>query len=186
MTAPIARVATAPGRGVRRLDYRASTLEPRGRRRLTIVVAAVLVSLLVVVTLLAVLLVRAHARDTAATEATEVARDATATLLSYDAATLDTDLERSRELIAPSFAPEFNRLAADLIGPSAQQTKLVTRAEVLRTAVVAAEPDRVEVLAFLRQTTTRPGTEPAITGSRATVTLTRDGARWLVAGLQPV
>lgn len=186
MTAAISRFGTAPIRAVRRLDRGARTLGPRARRTLTVVVALVVVIAVAAVTVLAVLLIRAHSRDTAAAEATASARDSVATLLSYDASALDADLGRSRSLIAPEFGPEFDRLVEQLIAPSARQTKLVTRAEVLRTAAISAEPDRVEVLAFLRQTTTRPGSEPAITGSRATVTLTRDGGRWLVAGLSPV
>lgn len=173
-----AGAAAAVGRRLGRASRRARVV-------VTSVAAVLVLTAAVAVTVLAPMALRADASQQA-TEAQELARGAAEQLLSYDAATLEQDLAESRSLVAREFAAEFENLVTTLIAPATRQSSLQTRASVERSAVVTAEPDRVEVLVFLTQETTRPGQEPVPSSSRGLVTVVHDGARWLVSGLSPV
>lgn len=108
-------------------------------------------------------------------------------VLSYQAATIDDDLQRARAHLTGDFADEFTRLTNDLIVPTAKQDAITTRAEVTAKSVVDAQPDRVVTLLFITQTTTGSAfPEPKVDGSRVQVTFVDVDGRWLIQDLVPL
>lgn len=108
-------------------------------------------------------------------------------VLSYQAATIEDDLQRARGHLTGDFADQFTRLTTDMIIPTAKRDGITTRAEVTGKSVVEAQPDRVVALLFITQTTTG-GTlpEPKIDGSRIQVTFVEVEGRWLIQDLVPL
>lgn len=179
------RAVTFPASALRALVPRLHGMSVRSRR-ITVVVLSGLILLGVAGTVVLGLLVHHSATsEQTRAEILDVAKRDVEQLLSYRASDLDADLARSRALIAPEFADEFDRLSTQLITPATRQNQLQTVATALRSGVISAGPDRAEVLVFLRQMTTRGDQPPTPTSSRANVTMARVDGQWLVAGLEP-
>jgi len=120
-------------------------------------------------------------------QALEAARTRTGEILGYDTATLDVDLATARAQVTGEFAHRFEEIAAQLVLPASRARSVVTRAEVVRAAVVAQTPDRVETLLFVHQVTTSAAEpQPRTSTSEIMVTMALVGDQWLVARLEPV
>ncbi|MBO0872771.1 MAG: hypothetical protein J2P19_05215 [Pseudonocardia sp.] len=127
----------------------------------------------------------ADERATSAALAEASAR--TAALLSYSAPTLDADLARAKQQVTGDFTQRFDQLANTLIAPSTREQGITTKAVVARSAVIDTKPDRVVVLLFVNQTTTKPTQpEPMRSMSQAKVTMAYVNGAWLIADLLPV
>jgi Mce-associated membrane protein len=125
--------------------------------------------------------------DAASAAALDAARTKLPLVLSYKAATLDTDLDRARQQITGTFGSQFDQLAAATIVPSTRDQKITTTATVARGAVISATPDRVETLLFVNQTTTsasRP--QPQATASQVRVVMTPVAGQWLISEVTPI
>lgn len=119
--------------------------------------------------------------------ALEAAKTRTSTLLSYSAATFDADLARAKGQVTGSLSQRFDQLAQSTIGPKARQEGLTTTATVVRAGVVDAEQDRVVVLVFVDQLTTKTSQpQPTRQASQATVTMERTSGTWLIAEMSAV
>jgi Mce-associated membrane protein len=129
--------------------------------------------------------------DTARTEAPAAAERALPVVLGYDYRHLDADLRASSGYLSPSYRKSFERTFALLKdgkdgqpGP-AVQTKAVVTASVVGTAVMDADPDRVQVLAFVNQVSKHGSEAPNLFQNRVRVSMVKQGSSWLIDGLDP-
>lgn len=119
--------------------------------------------------------------------ALEAAKTRTSTLLSYGAPTLDADLARAKQQVTGSLGQRFDQIAQSTIVPSARQDGIVTTATVVRAGVVDAEQDRVVVLVFVDQLTTKASQpQPTRQASQATVTMEKTNGTWLISEMSAV
>ncbi len=170
----------------------APTGEPASRTAL--IVAAVLALLLVAAIVVAVVVglkLRtesqvADARD----EAPAAAERAAKVVLAYNYKTLPADQKRAEAYLTKSFGKEyaknFTLLAKQKDGTPgvAVQTKTVVTSSVLGSGVMDAQADKVRVLVYVNQVSTRPGRDPQIFQNRAAMTMEKVGDRWLVDDLK--
>lgn len=133
-----------------------------------------------------------HASDQAAARAAAEAARAAANsavpqLLSYNSATVDSDLDRSRELTTGQFAEDYGKLADQVIRPTAKAEKVTTKASVSATSVATAAPEEVVLLMFLdQQTTSADRKMPRLDLTQIKVTMRDVDGRWLIADLEPL
>jgi Mce-associated membrane protein len=147
-----------------------------------------------VVALAVVLSVRHHHQeqtDTARTEAPAAAERALPVVLGYDYRHLDADLRASTGYLSSSYRTSFERTFGLLKdgkdgqpGP-AVQTKAVVTASVVGTAVMDADPDRVQVLAYVNQVSKHGSDAPSLFQNRVRVSMVKQGDSWLIDGLDP-
>lgn len=173
---------------------------PAGRRRLHVILggayAAVVLALVVAI---GVLLVQnttgwplhpkltSDAVDQARTDGLRAANDDVVALLSYDFNTVDDALKKARETLTGPFLDDYTKLTTTVVAPAAKDQNITTKATVVGSAVVSAEPTHVVALLFINQsTTTKTAPEPSSSGSRVTLTMDKVGDRWLVSALSPV
>jgi len=116
--------------------------------------------------------------------ASTAARTAVVAVLSYDYRTLDADLARGRQGLAPDFRREYERVTATSVRPVAVRQQVVTTASVPAVSVVSATRDSVEVLMFVDQLTTSVEKKNVVNVSRVQVTMVPSGGRWLVSELR--
>jgi Mce-associated membrane protein len=108
-------------------------------------------------------------------------------LLSYSAETLDADLARAKQQVAAPLAQRFDHLAESSIAPSTRQQDITTKAAVVRAGVVDAQPERVVVLMFVDQSTTRASQpQPVQQTSQTIVTMIRTHVGWLISDMSPI
>jgi Mce-associated membrane protein len=162
---------------------------PAANRRVLvpIALAAVALASLVAVAVLGWQAISASRAQSAQNAALDAARSGTTQVLSYDSKTLDADLARSRTLISGPFAAKFEDLANSVIVPAVRQQSLSTKANVVRAAVIEAQPEQVQALLFVNQTTTvgsQPGPHSATNQVR--VTMTWSDGHWLISDVQPL
>lgn len=121
-------------------------------------------------------------------DATEAAKKAVPTLLSYDHKTLAEEIDSRADLLAGSFKADYATLLRDNVLPAAQASALITTSMVNGAGVEAEDgPDHVTLLMFVNQSTGAEGQAPAKAGSRISVTMEHsDDDRWLISGLKPV
>ena len=105
-------------------------------------------------------------------------------ILSYDHKQIDEDVAQATKLMTDGFAEEYTS-TIEQVREEATATKSVVQAEVVASSVVTADPDRVEALLFVNQTTEGEQVEePRVDLNRVVVTLVRDDEQgWLVADL---
>lgn len=126
-------------------------------------------------------------REQRTAAAVDAARTRTVEVLSYDAAVLDADLDAARAHVTGELAARFDQLVADLVPPGARDQAVVSRAEVVRAAVMSTDADRVSVLLFVDRTaTSAQQPEASRSTSRLVVTMTPVAGEWLIAELRAV
>ena len=162
-----------------------ATAGPRGPGRLTVVLAAIATAVTVAVGLLAWDLERMDDRADARRAAQVVTTDSIETILSYDHAAYDEGVEAAKSLMAEEFEQEYTK-TIDTVRPEVLASESVVRAEVVASSVVSVEPERVEALLFVNQTTTGKQVEqPRVDLNRVVVTLVRgDDGAWLVSDIE--
>lgn len=163
----------------------AAAVRRRGRDRVLAVAVAAVV-LLGVAVWLAVLSSRATSLQDAREEAVASARTRVPTLLSYQHADLEADLDAALATTTGDFRADYEQILDEVVAPTAAQKRIDTAADVTAVGVVEASRDRVVVLAFVTQTTVAAGSSPSVTGSRIEVTLVPVDGEWLISGLEPV
>ena len=127
-----------------------------------------------------------QASDAAASESVAVARDVTTAILSYKAATADTELHAVRGRLTGSFLEAYTTLIEDVVIPGAKEKKISALAQVPAVASVSANPNRAVALVFVNQTVTIGNGPPTSSASSVRVTMDKIGDRWLVSGFDPV
>ena len=114
------------------------------------------------------------------------AGDATAAILSYNAATVEKDLNAARDRLTGSFLDSYTELINDVVIPGAKEQKINVQARVSAAASVSAKPKHAVALVFVDQTTTVGTGAPTNSASSVRVTLDKVEGRWLVSGFDPV
>jgi Mce-associated membrane protein len=160
-------------------------------RRTTTTLAAVAAVLAMLTTALAAVAVTRlstrHATATARTQALAAAGREVGAALSYNYKTLTADVARAEAQLTPRFRSKYKRTFASVVTPLAAKYKAVSQAVVTGAGVVSADPDRVEVLVAVSQTSSNTQVSaPRLDRSRIDVTLRRVGNRWLIDALQPI
>jgi Mce-associated membrane protein len=160
----------------------------------TLVLAILAVVLVAAVVLAGVLGVRLqHRVDVfeAGPDASAAAERALTSVLSYDYRHMEADRDRAAQFLTPSYRKQYVKNFDDLLtkGPDgspgpAEKTKAVVTADVLDTAVVDAERDRVRVIVFVNQSSVKGDGSPTLFQNRVVATMVhRDGA-WLVDNIK--
>jgi Mce-associated membrane protein len=160
----------------------------------TLVLAVLGVVLVAAVVLAAVLGMRLQQRVDvfeAGPDASAAAERALTAVLSYDYRHMEADRDRAAQFLTPSYRKEYIKNFDDLLtkGPDgtpgpAEKTKAVVTADVLDTAVVDAERDRVRVLVFVNQSSVKGDAAPTVFQNRVVATLVHQGDRWLVDNIK--
>jgi Mce-associated membrane protein len=122
----------------------------------------------------------------ASLEATQVARESTVALLSYQPDTADRQLGAARSLLTGQFQDTYTSLINDVVIPGAKQKQISSVATVPAVASVSATANHAVALVFVDQTVIVNNGAPTMTASSVKVTLDKDGDRWLISGFDPV
>ena len=130
---------------------------------------------------------KSNAAEQARVDAVRAANDDAVALLSYDYHTVDQELKKARDSVTGPFLDDYTKLTTTVVAPAARDQNIVTKAVVVGSAVVSAEPTHVVALLFINQTTTtKTAPDASQSGSRVTLTMDKVGDRWLVSALTPV
>ena len=121
-------------------------------------------------------------------EAVAPAGQAAEALLSFRYDTLDQELQSERDLMTDSYAEEFLNVFPD----QARQLTAKQQATVKSTVLAAApmecgeecSSDRVDVLVYLNSESSVRGQAPEVNPNRAVMTMSHEGDRWLVDGIE--
>lgn len=106
-------------------------------------------------------------------------------VLSYDHRTLEADKAAAVRYLTDDFRDDDYEPLFTQIEENAPSTKAVVEAAVRASAITRGGNDRVQVLLFVDQVTTNAETtEPVTYRNQVTVTMERDGDRWLVDDLR--
>ncbi len=124
--------------------------------------------------------------DAARTESVAAAREATVTMLSYRADTVEQDLMAARDRITGVFLDSYTDLVNNTVIPMAREQDISSQTRVPAAASVSAEADRAVVLVFVNQSITVGADAPTGTASSVRVTMEKVDGRWLVTGFDPV
>jgi Mce-associated membrane protein len=152
-----------------------------------IALAVLALASLVAVAVLGWQSISASRAQSAQNAALDAARTGTTQVLSYDSKTLDADLAKSRTLISGNFAAKFEDLANSVIVPAVRQQSLSTKANVVRAAVIDAQPEQVQALLFVNQTTSMSSQPaPRSATNQVRVTMTWSDGHWLISDVQPL
>lgn len=121
-----------------------------------------------------------HARSAGLNAAKSHAQE----ILAYDYRTIEEDIVRARNGTTGKFRRDYAATAERLV-PYAQEQKVVVKAAVLSASVVSAETDRVTVLLFVNQGTTKKGQEETkVDLNRVRMTLNSVDGKWLVSNVE--
>ena len=113
--------------------------------------------------------------------APSVAERAAEAILAYDHRSLDADRDAAERFMTSGFAEKYSDSFTKVVAPAARTYKAQVTAEVLGSAVVRAEEDRVKVLVFVNQTTVATNKKnPQQALNRVEFDLVRRGGSWLV------
>lgn len=118
--------------------------------------------------------------ETATRSAQTAAEPASEAILSYDAATLESDQETAQSFMTAGYREDYDELF-EVIKQNAPTTETKVEAEVISSGIVRSGEDRVAILLFVNQSTTnKQQTEPIIYKNQVTVTMERVDDEWLV------
>jgi Mce-associated membrane protein len=165
---------------------------PAGGARATqrwVVALAALLAVLLVAGLAAagVLFYRVREADAASAarrEAVAAARSNAQAILSYDHRTLGADFAKAGKVLTGKFKKDYARTTSTVVRPSAEQYKVVVKAEVTAASVVRSSAHQAVVLLYVDQTTTSTRLEgPKVDLNRVRMTLVEKNGNWLVSAL---
>lgn len=129
---------------------------------------------------------QATASAAARAESMQVAKESTATLLSYQPDTVEQQLNDAKNLLTGDFSGQYADLIRDVVIPNAKQQQVSAVATVSEAASVSAQPDRAVVLVFVNQTVVVGAEPPSDTASSVRVTLQKVDGHWLISNFDPV
>jgi Mce-associated membrane protein len=198
--APVESPAPRPRKQSKPTKPSKPTKQPRpprtyARASRTAGLLTLLVLLLTVGAVVAAVVFGLQARSEARTadgrdEAPAAAERAAKAMLAYDYRTLPADRKRASAYLTEDYRPKylenFEQLEKQKDGAPglAVQTKTVVTTSVLGSGVMDASEDKVRVLVYVNQVSTRPGRDPQIFQNRVAMTMEKVGNRWLVDALK--
>jgi Mce-associated membrane protein len=120
--------------------------------------------------------------DQASRTAPAAAERAASTILSYSYTSLSADEKAAARLMTPAYRAKYTKSFTKLVEPNAPKLHAKVTAEVKASGVSHADPDRVDVLVYVNQTTvsTANGGEPQVALNRAMFKMKKVGGDWLV------
>lgn len=142
-------------------------------------VAAVALAAVVVAALLLTRASDDELRDSALTAAGRY----TQSLTSYDARTLEEDVERVQRVSSPEFASEYERTITE-VREQIVADQTVSVGTVVAAGVERLEDDRAVVLVAVDQAVTAGGQPTRTEANRVRMTLVRQDGRWLVQDVE--
>ena len=121
-----------------------------------------------------------------ATSAAQAAAErAVVPVLSYDAAHIDESKAAAQPYLTGDYRKQYDQLFDGIIAKNAPATGTVLKAELVRSSVVRASDDRVQVFLLINQTrTNKKFTEPQVYKNWVTVTMEKVDGDWLVADME--
>lgn len=121
-----------------------------------------------------------------ATSAAQAAAERAAVpVLSYDAAHIDESKAAAQPYLTGDYRKQYDQLFDGIIAKNAPATGTVLKAELVRSSVVRASDDRVQVFLLINQTrTNKKFTEPQVYKNWVTVTMEKVDGDWLVADME--
>lgn len=119
-------------------------------------------------------------------ESLQAAREATVAMLTYNAATVEQDLNAARAKLTAPFVDEYTKLITTQVIPGAKEKQTSAAAQVAAIASVSANPSHAVALVFVDQTIATAREAATTTASSIRVTLDKVDGKWLVSGFTPV
>lgn len=171
--APAGDGATGPAARRRRLRR-------GGRRTWLALAAAVVVGALV---LAVVMLVRTPSDAEVRESALVAARTYATSLTTFDARTLDADVERVRRASTPGFAEEYEQTIAEL-RPTVEAEQTVSSGSVVGAGVEELGEDTATVLVAVNQQLASATAQPRTEANRLRMVLERRDGRWLIRDVE--
>jgi Mce-associated membrane protein len=159
--------------------------DPRRSRKALIALAVVVAMLALAVAGLWWLDHRYNRSESARDAALQAAREQVVPVLSYDFHSIDADLQRAGAALTGQFREEFLTVANQITAPAAREQQITTRATVIASSVVRADPEQVVVLLFVNQHTSSSQSEAVqLSAHRIQLTMSRVDDRWLISELE--
>jgi len=150
-------------------------------------VLAVTAIALVALAALVVINIRHDQREDAVAASSQAAESTLEKLLSYEAGSVEAELEAELRSLTGDFRDEYRQLMKEQIIPAATKADVTTRATVVSTAVVEPGRDRVELLVFVNVSTNSNELESERTsGARLKVTMVKVDDTWKIGEFTPV
>ena len=130
----------------------------------------------------------AEPSDRAVEDATSAARSAAeravVPILSYDAQHLDESRAAAEQYLTGDYRKDYERVFDGIVEQNAPSTGTVLKADLVRSSIVRASVDRVQVFALVNQTRTNNQVRtPQVYKNWVTVTMEKVDGDWLVAGM---
>lgn len=168
-----------------------SVVQPVDGRRRAVIPAWLLIALaaaVLIVAGVAAYVYLTEPSDRAVEDATSAAQSAAeravVPILSYDAKRLDESRAAAEQYLTGSYRKEYDQLFDGIIKQNAPSTGTVLEAELVRSSIVRAGEDRVQVFALVNQTRTNDKQKtPQVYKNWVTITMEKVGGDWLVAGM---
>jgi Mce-associated membrane protein len=121
-------------------------------------------------------------RDARAAQA--AAERAVVPVLSYDARHLEESQAAAQQYLTGDYRKKYDDVFDGIIAENAPSTETVVKAELVRSSVVRASGDRVQVFLLVNQSrTNKQFTEPQVYKNWVTVTMADVDGEWLVADM---
>ena len=122
--------------------------------------------------------------DQASGAARAAAERAIVPILSYDAGDLEASKTAAEGYLTGSYRKEYAKLFDGVIAANAPATGTVVQAKLVRSGVVRADDDRVQVFLLVDQSrTNKAEKQPVVYKNWVTVTMEQVDGDWLVSGL---
>jgi len=120
--------------------------------------------------------------DEATRSAPSAAERAASSILSYSYQSLDADEKAAERYMTPAYEKKYARTFDKLVRPNAAKVRAKVEARVKASGVSHADPDRVNVLVYVNQTTTSTanGGEPQQALNRVMFSMKRQDGSWKV------
>jgi Mce-associated membrane protein len=110
-----------------------------------------------------------------------------ATVLSYDAKTVDIEVEQAERHLTGAFLASYSKVTSDTVIPQAKQQGVDSKWNVSGTSVMSANSDSAEVLVFLRGvTTSAQNPHPTYLVSSVRVHVVKRQDQWLIDRMEPL
>ncbi len=122
--------------------------------------------------------------EEASSAARAAAEEAVVPILSYDGKRLEESRAAAEPLLTGDYREEFDRFYDEVMAGNAPRTGTVVQAELIRSGLVRADEDRVQVFALVDMTRTNDAEKrPVVFRNWVTMTMERVDGEWLVAGM---
>jgi Mce-associated membrane protein len=119
-------------------------------------------------------------------ESVRAATDGATALLTYHAASVDSELRAARERLTGKFKVSYTAYTHEVVIPDAHKKHISSIATVPSAASVWATTNQAVVMLFVNQTFNSDTDTPAGTASSVRVTLDKVSGRWLISDFTPV